>query len=65
MNSRRFIALPPEAHDEAPYQVELAMSALGQKPPSAPQKAMSSALAHVRQVPSLKPPLWTTIMFPR
>jgi hypothetical protein len=41
MNSRRLIA-SPEAQDEAAYQVEPVMSALGQKPTYALQQAMSA-----------------------
>jgi hypothetical protein len=41
MNSRRLIA-SPEAQDEAAYQVEPVMSALGQKQTFAPQKVMST-----------------------
>src|SRR5262249_52296896 len=44
MNARRLIS-PPEAQDKASYQVELAMSALGQK----------RTLGHVRAMSALPP----------
>ena len=42
MNARRLSIASPKAQDTAPYQVELTMSALGQKQTCAAQKVMSA-----------------------